>query len=100
TDKLGLKVDLHFDDKSDAARPGLRALESKISDFVTASEKPLDETTFNSGVFGGVFTAPTLDLSSGLDLVIKSGDNVTIALHRNTDETLFGTGSSGPDIQI
>jgi len=54
TDKLGLKVDLQFDDKSAATRAGLQALESKVSDFITAIEKPLDQAPFSSGVFGGI----------------------------------------------
>jgi hypothetical protein len=100
TDKLGLKVELQFDDKSDAAHAGLQALESKTSEFVTIGDKPLDQTAFHSGVFGGVFTSPKVVLSNGLDLVIKNGENVTITVHRDADKTLFRVGSGAPDIQI
>src|SRR6185437_3997386 len=100
TDKLGLKVDLQFDDKSAATRAGLQALESKVSDFITAIEKPLDQAPFSSGVFGGVFTSPKLDLSTGVGLKIKSGENVKITIHRDTGKTLFEAGSGAPDIEI
>ncbi len=100
TDKLGLKVELQFDEKSDAVHAGLQALESKTSEFVTASEKPLNQTIFHSGVFGGVFTSPKIGLSKDLDLAIKSGENVTITVYRSTDKTLFRAGGGSPDIQI
>jgi hypothetical protein len=100
TDKVGLKVDLQFDDKSDAAHAGLQSLASKASEFVTASEKPLDQTIFHSGIFGGVFTSPKIGLSTNLGLVIKSGENVTITVYRNEDKSLFRVGGGSPDIQI
>ncbi len=100
TDKFGLKVDLQFDDKSDAAHAGLQALKSKTSEFVSAGQTALDETTFHSGVFGGDFTSPKIGLGSNLDLVLKSGDNVTITVFRNADGTLFRTGGASSDIAI
>ncbi len=100
TDKFGLKVDLKFDDKSDAAHAGLQALRSKTSEFVAVSEKPVDQAAFRSGTFGGVFTSPKLALNTDLTLAIKSGENVTIRVFTDADKALFRAGGGAPVIEI
>ena len=65
TDALGLTMDLQFDDKSDAATFGLHALESKATAIVSAAGKALDQTTFASGVFGGTFGTPSINVGGG-----------------------------------
>jgi hypothetical protein len=100
TDKFGLKVDLQFADESDAAHLGLQALESKTTEFATAAEKPLDQTGFRSGVFGGTFTSPKMELGGNLNLVVKKEANAGIAVYRKADGTLFKADGGSPEITI
>ncbi len=100
TDSLGLKVDISFDDKSDAAKFSLQALESKTSEFVAVASKPLDETSFQSAVFGGDFKTPKIELGGNIGLVVNSGANAAIKVFRETDKTLFETGETSPDIPV
>ncbi len=100
TDALGLEVDLQFDDKSDAAIFGLHALESKTSEIVTAAGRALDQTTFASCLLGGAFGVPSINVGTGVDLAVKSGANVTVAVHRSSDGALFDSGDASPDIPM
>ncbi|MBV8865905.1 MAG: hypothetical protein JO210_10970 [Acidobacteriaceae bacterium] len=100
TDSLGLKVDIQFDEKSDAAKFGLKALESKTSEFVTAASKPLDETSFQSAVLGGSFETPTIDLGGNIQLTMKSGTNAALDVFREAKKTLFETDGTSPAIPI
>jgi hypothetical protein len=100
TDKLGLKTDIQFDDKSDAATFGLQALQSKTDEFVSLATKPLDQSSFHSAIFGGTFKSPAMPLNETLSLLIKSGATADFALYRSSDETLFGSGGASPEVVI
>ncbi len=100
TDKFGLTTDLQLEPKDGALPFGLHALESKVSEFATAAEKPLDGTDFRSALFGGLFTSPQMNLNAELTLCVKTGANVALQVYRNADETLFKGGSASPDIPI
>ncbi|HEY7212193.1 MAG TPA: hypothetical protein VH477_18100 [Bryobacteraceae bacterium] len=100
TDSLGLKIDLKFDEKSDAARLGLAGLASKTSEFVSAAGKALDATPFQAALFGGTYKAPQLALGKAVALGVKGGANTSIRVFRSSEKNLFETGGAAPEISI
>ncbi len=100
TDKLGLKTDIQFDDKSDAAKFGLQALESKASEFASLATKPLDQSAFRSGIFGGTFKSTVIALDETLSLLIKSSATADFTAYRSSDGNLFSAGDASPDVPI
>ena len=97
---LGLTLDLSLDEKSDARRLGLKALESKVTGLVDAGNQPLDQTTIASALLGGTFENPSIDLGRGLILGVKTGLNASVTMHRSGDGTLFASGDASPGITI